>query len=618
MLGLRSHAQQIHCIDTLKALAQGVFSGVQQQQYALQVAQIDEYLAITEAILAVKDPARRQSGWAEKLQDASEAMNKVEVSRGKLHGVKYSSFNAVKTEMGQNVLDGLDAMFHSKMLIVLAASDPFMLLEVLQEYWAATHPRQSKLQIRAEQLKDASRGGQRPSLSVLLARSRSIASMTDNPELASDGILAHLGPVQHQALEKTRLRFFNMNGQDGNTYLDSLSVEAQFKLADEEIALVNRSHERSHGMALYSETKSMPCPMPGHFGHTEDRCRTLATAKAKQTSSKGTDKGVKAKSAKASECYACQEVGHRVKECPYMRRGAVAAPQAIVNVAAVPPAIDTRGMSEAELQRLATIMSERAAAATNAEDSGIEAVARAYVVSAFSRSTIVQLGIDSMANRHLISDRSLFDPQTPTKFLEKPLLITGVCGDILLQEYGTAILDGIRLNNVFFCPSTPVNVVSLAALRAQYPTWKATLPQGAICLHDTAGNLKINAVIVNGLYLWRLNQTATETPITRTKAAALLTALERGAAVVAADVNVPLGDPAPGNSFASFMFLHRVLGHPSLKRMRWLQKVFPRLHFGQFPPSIFCDACLEGKSKCGSVPAAAPVGNKLPLDFFYD
>ena len=79
MLGIRSHAQQTNCIDTLKALAQGVFSGAQ-QQYALKVAQIDECLAITEAILAIKDPARRPTGWDEKLQGATEAMRSREAS----------------------------------------------------------------------------------------------------------------------------------------------------------------------------------------------------------------------------------------------------------------------------------------------------------------------------------------------------------------------------------------------------------------------------------------------------------------------------------------------------------------------------------------------------------
>ena len=201
-------------------------------------------------------------------------------------------------------------------------------------------------------------------------------------------------------------------------------------------------------------------------------------------------------------------------------------------------------------------------------------------------------------------------------------MIAGVCGDVELWEYGTAILNGIRLNNVFYCPSTPVNVVSLAALRDQFPSWKASLPHGAMLFHDKNGHLKINALVVNNLYLWQLDGTAIDTPTTRAKALALLAELERGAAVAAVndatDVNVPLAEASAVNSFASFMFMHRVLGHPSLKRMRWLQKVFPRIAFGQFPPSIFCDACNEGKSKRGSLPVTAPEGTKLQFDFFYD
>ena len=120
--------------------------------------------------------------------------------------------------------------------------------------------------------------------------------------------------------------------------------------------------------------------------------------------------------------------------------------------------------------------------------------------------------------------------------------------------------------------------------------------------------------------MWHLNKMATDTPTTRAKALALLSELERGAAVTTdvSDVNIPLSEPVGSTSFAPFMFLHRVLGHPSLKRMRWLQKLFPRLHFGQFPPSIFCDACNEGKSNRGPVPVAATVSNLIPFGFFFD
>ena len=492
----------------------------------------------------------------------------------------------------------------------------------------ATCPVLTKAEIRAQFLQSPRNAGPgfqaKCSYSEMYMFNRSMLVPGSKGTDAEDRVYAHMTPEDHRIQRAVGQRFFNMNGEKENGFIDGLSPEALFRLLDEEAAT------RPRGSAHYSEIKAErkhegKCPLPGHGGHSEENCRTVK-AKTQRTPFKEVSKKRERAPGESRTCNLCNGQGHLYRDCPHLaaaqQSAAAAAPRAIANVAAT--ATDARSLTEADLQRLANIVMERsgrAAERKSGEDSGTAADARAFVVSAFCRSHIVQLGLDTMANRHLVFDRSLFD-QTTLKTLTVPLLIAGVCGDVEVWEYGTTVLDGIRLNNVFYCPSTPVNVIYIAALRDQFPSWKASMPPGGVEFHDASGHLKIKALIVNGLYLWHLNGVAVDTPTTRAKARALLAELERGAAVAAVndatDVNVPLAEASAVNSFASFMFMHRVLGHPSLKRMRWLQKVFPRIAFGQFPPSIFCDACNEGKSKRGSLPVMAPEGNKLPFDFWYD
>ncbi|MEI6871785.1 MAG: hypothetical protein WCL08_05830, partial [Verrucomicrobiota bacterium] len=541
-------------------------------------------------------------------------------------------------------------------LAVLTASDAFQLLVVLQSYWRQTFRPLCIFEVLADQMQVEYSPSMGYTARLCQVRSMLAAGQDDGTALC--GLVAQFGPQDRLILLQLTQRLRGSNGQEGNGYLDAQSSDSFARLMAEE-ASCRQNRRQSTDMALYSETPSgegnqTPCMLTGHHGHSNSQCRTQAAEKRSGAKSSKASRfeftrgsglffkrlSLQAKvahPAKTKACTLCNQTGHFFRECPQLAAAqelAVAAPRtsnrgtrgAIAHAAVA--GLDTRGYSEADLQRLAIIMTERtngsgnraaaAAVVANAEDSGT-AAARAFVVSAFARSSIVQLGLDSMANRHLIHDRSLFDQKT-IRTLATPIMITGVCGGVELREYGTAILDGIRLKNVFYCPSTPVNVLSLAALRAQYPSWKASLPPGGMQFHDADGTLKISCVVVNGLYLWHLNQMAMDTPTTRAKAVALISELERGAAVTddVSDVNVPLSEPTGVTSFAPFMFLHRVLGHPSLKRMRWLQKLFPRLHFGQFPPSIFCDACNEGKSKRGSVPVATPVGGILPFDYFFD
>ena len=631
------------------ATTNGVFSVLQQGQYAKLLANIEIKMEANEAL----EPEAR--GFADASTKLNLEISKLQASLGKLQTTKNAAFAmAIDLIGGESSMTVLKDHYHERMMEVLEASDHTMLLCAVQSYWVLTHPSLSKWEIRTLQLKTDFV----PGLGYI-GRFNKCRLMSPDISIALDAFFGSFRPEDILNMQKLRLRLQGSGGQEGNGFIDSLEIESFLTLltAEANISLQQQPYQRlSHserGISLFSETKherterkvANACTIPGHYGHSNDRCRAQgALAAPTKTTGPKKEKGHQAKTGRNS-CFLCKEMGHHMKDCPQLPgalQGTTPVPSAaprtsrafrdIVNVAA---GFDTRGFTAAERQNLAFVLTERtaaertaertaaAAASVSAEDTGTVVAARAFVVSAFSRSTIVQLGIDSMANRHLFSDRTLFD-QTTIRFLDVPIMVTGVCGTVELREYGTAVLDGIRLNDVFYCPSTPVNVVSLAALRQQYPSWSASLPHGEMCLRDATGQLKIRATIINGIYLWQLNKPVADSnsPSARAKARALLTALERGAAVVAADgvldVNVPLAEPATTNSHAPFMFMHRALGHPSLKRMRWLQKVFPRIQFGQFPPSIFCDACNEGKSKRGSIPAVASEEGKLALDFFYD
>ena len=205
-----------------------------------------------------------------------------------------------------------------------------------------------------------------------------------------------------------------------------------------------------------------------------------------------------------------------------------------------------------------------------------------------------------------------------------------------------------------------MHLLSVGALRGQFPSWTVSMPASHLddtfYVLDEAGVLRIQAVNLNDLYLWdcaALTSSArTESSARLRSSALLLAAVQRGplagsppavstsAPVVAAfpsldllgsDLPLPPSSPlspaaaaavpavlVPGSRFSRFLYLHRVLGHPSLRRMAWLQRVFPWLALGTFPASLFCQICNEAKSRRGNVAKVAPASSRIPKDAFFD
>jgi len=132
-------------------------------------------------------------------------------------------------------------------------------------------------------------------------------------------------------------------------------------------------------------------------------------------------------------------------------------------------------------------------------DSGIDA-ARVFIITALSKAVYVEIGIDTLANRHLFHDASLFI-QTSFRRLKSPLLVEGVTGTVECWVVGSVNMDGNLIRNVYLCPSSPVNILSFAQLTKQYPQWKISASHDAIRMHDSHGSLVVDALNINGLYI---------------------------------------------------------------------------------------------------------------------
>ena len=528
------------------------------------------------------------------------------------------SFANAKETIGFSAMAILRQFYPGELNTATAQSSAAGLILILRQYWRDTWSEGCAWSLRQKQLCTPLCA---PGATVTLAQKLAIANnrlVDDDQDLAADIVLYQLDQkgLDAMSIVEARCKWNPVAGMSGDVakwdYLNSLTPREFFSLLDEELSYTSRSRHGDSSTALGAASKGLrapptaPCSLHPGAAHDNATCKAQQALKASGKSQRASPSGAKL------VCFNCQEPGHHFRQCP--SKSAKAAPKtaaapktrpAGTAMAAVPKILHLTPQEQAKFMafmsqaqtapRTSPSPSADEEASGDEPDDGNSGPARAFFATATTKSPL--FGLDTLANRHLFHDVSLF-VQSSLRRLHAPIIVEGVCGDVELTVRGDVQFGGFLLSNVFHCPSSPVNVVSLGKLTDQFPRWQITWDRDRIRLSDQHGLHMFTAVKTNGLFL------ATILPSCCAPAPGRLPArLADPPRTIASAANVPLIVPA-SSSQALFMYYHRLWGHPSLKRMRWMAKIYTTPGLGAFPISVCCDICNEAKSKRGPIPTS--------------
>ena len=483
-----TEVQRIQFENLFLATVSSSFSPLSKASYETQKEVIG---ALTEEREAVPPEADDRIQQLEALGARLSKANKIVLP---LEAMRVQALTRVTALLGQVAVTELTRLHGDAVNAVIAANDALGWLDILKTYWAHKYPPKSRWAIRIGRVQTE------PDRSLSCRHrltSLQINATGTDPEHceAMHAFLASFDANDITLFKKAEDR---LRDADGHAIFNAKNIEELAVLMDRErpattmkqpsLALAaagtaaavdktgcqvaRHANVRSHTVNERQQQRTQDAPgamctlNPHHANHLASECHggKAWTGPPRYTL---TPNGRINKTAGARlKCGLCDR-GHDITRCPLLevaRSGCIN----LANHTAAPAASAFATMEQIAFDRLLAVSMAKQQR-TAEESAGNEAAARAFIINALSRHAFTEIGVDTLANHRLFVNRSLFI-QTTLKSLAEPLRVQGLSGTVSCTQAGSAHISGVTLKDVYYCPSAPLNILSLSELRRQYPT----------------------------------------------------------------------------------------------------------------------------------------------------
>ena len=454
-LSLSSSAQQQAFADQLMAGINSVFSLDKRNHLADLV--ISQRSLKREVDAARPDPDADEEPTAEEILLFSELLTSMSQShKNKDDITKWAikALAAAKALVGDADMAELQKLYPIQVNSITEEIDALSLVTLLRTHWETVHGSGSTFTVLSNLFinpnEQATSAPAYPSYALALQKITNQCGPSDGDQLALSILFSSFCVFDRNVqgeVDKT-YKYVNAGGQQSGVaheYIDNLGALDYCRLMDE---AVRTFRHNPAGIALPSISTPQGCSRHPNAPHTDAEC------KAQKRDGRGAA-AAKPKTNAKLVCYNCEQLGHPYWKCPTAAdakaklghsKAAAKKPAAKAHAAADISALTTAVM--------AALQARDAALCSGAQDEDGNALNRANAFSSCSKLISARVGLDSLANRHLFNNISLFEKNSIRK-LKNPLHIEGVGGGIESSYIGNAFSGSLLIHDCYFAPRYP-------------------------------------------------------------------------------------------------------------------------------------------------------------------